>query len=241
MRRTSRPHKRQNIKKQDIILNIMEENNSLFVSMEFQNFSEYHFSEKAEIHLEAYNRQDIDHIKIGAVQSFEGKTKKKLPSFEVPARSKIKFRLKVVDTKTWHLLGLAEKLKEKKYAEALLPLETSSDIKTVFKVNWDDPDSPILVVNQELNECLTDIKPLLSEVVFREILNALLFQNVCNWDDLEDHKWIQFAKSYNPYPDELLTENSTVDEKLEWINDVIDEYSKKIKIVKKLKAKLKKD
>ncbi len=239
MRRTRKPRERKNIKKQDIILDITEEQNSLFVNMEFKNVSDYKFPEKSKIYLEAYNKQDIDHIDLGEIQSFSGKIKEKLPSFEVPARSKIKFRLKVVDTKYWYLLGLSEKLKERKYAQSLLNLRTKSNINTSFEIDWVETDHPELIVNHELRECLTDIKSLLAEVIFREILHGLLFffQEECNEDNLKDHKWIQFASKYKTYHTNLKDSES----KKEWIDDVISAFSKNHKAVKKLKQKLRKD
>lgn len=238
MRRTSRPHKRKNIRKQDLALDILEENDSLFVKIEFHNLSDYKFPDNAAIFLEAYNKLEIDHIELGEVKSFSQWRKKRLPSFEVPQRRKIQFRFKIVDTRTWHLLGLAENLKERKYADSLLSIQTSDNINTVFKVIWNDPDNPVLIINQNLRESLVDIKPLLAEVVFREILYGLLLQQEGpDEDDLEDHKWIQFAKKYKPNTNLMELDD---EEKKEWIHNVVDEFSKKIKTVKKLKTRLEK-
>ena len=239
MRRTNRPYKRKNIKKQDLFLDILEEDNSLFVKIEIYNLSDYKFPDNAKIFLEAYNKLDIDHIDLGEIKSFSQWRKKRLPSFEVPQRRKIQFRVKVVDTKTWHLLGLAENLKERRYADSLLSIQTDNKINTVFKVLWDDPDNPVLIINQNLRESLTDIKPLLAETVFREILCGLLLQKEGpDEDDLEDHKWIQFAKKYKP---KIGLMELDIEEKKEWINNVVNEFSKKLKTVKKLKTKLGKD
>ena len=237
MRKTSRPYKRKKIKKQDLIFDVLEENLSLFVHMEFHNLPDYNFPDTAKIFLEAHDRQDIDHIDLGEVRSFfQGKIKEKLSSFEVPQRSKIQFRLKVVDTQTWHLLGLAENMRERKYANSLLDIRTDDKINTAFKVIWDTIDDPALVINQDLREALEDIKPLLAETVFREILQCLVLQKTeIDEDDLAENKWIKFAKKYKFKADLMNLES---EEKKEWISDVIDEFAKKLKTVRKLKNKL---
>ena len=234
MKRTRRPYKRKDIKKQDILLEIIEhkEKDSLGVNIKIQNLSNYKFPNSAQIFLEAYNRLDIDHISLGAVGSFsEEKIEKPLSSFKPPQRVKINFRLKIVDMETWHLLGLAERLKEVKYANSLLTVHTDNNINTVYVVKWDDPSHPILSVNKDF-EKLKDIKPIIVEAVFKEILNGLLFLNLYDdTDELENHKWIQFAQKFKPQLDLM---NLGKEEQIEWINGVIDEFSKKEKIVKKL-------
>ncbi len=234
MKRTIKPHNRKNIKKQDISLDILEENQSLFVNIKINNLSDYEFSSSARIYLEAFNNINIDHIYLGNIKSFEPKNYKKLlRSFIVSQRSKIKFRLKITDTKTWRLLGLAERLKERKYTESLLPIEITDKISTIFKIDWGDIDHPILLINQELRECLKDIKPILVTAVFREILLYLLLKK--NYEeDLEDHKWFNFAKKYKSCPTNLHDN----EEKINWIENVLDEFSKKHKIIKNLKRRL---
>ena len=240
MRRTNSPYRRKNIKKQDIVIDIVENNNVLAVHLDFYNLRDYEFPNQAKIFLEAYNRLDIDLIELGDVQSVsQGKVKKRLHSFELSQRSKIKFRLKIVDIKTWRLLGLAEKLKERREADSLLSIRTDNKIHTVYKIDWDDPDHPTLVIHQELNECLSYIKPLLAEMVCREVLQGLLFSQKDKFDEdeIENHKWIKFAKKYK-YQSHLMELNN--DDKENWINSVLDEFSKKHKIIKKLKLKLEK-
>ena len=241
MRRTNSPYKRKNIKNQDLNVDIVENNNSLAVHLDFYNLQDYAFPNKAKIFLEAYNRQDIDLIELGDIQSVSlGKVKKTLHSFEPPQRSKIKFRLKVVDIKTWRLLGLAENLKERREANSLLSIRTDNSIQTVYMIDWDDSDHPILVIHQDLSECLSHIKPLLAETVCREILQGLLFSQSDRFDDekIEDHKWIKFAKKYKQQSHLMDLSNN---EKEDWINGVLGEFSKKLRIVKKLKTQLEKN
>ena len=238
MKRTIKPYKRKNIKKQDIRLDILEKNGQLFVDVKIDNLQDYDFPKKAQIFLEAYSRLDIDHIDLGTAGSFGRETKRELlPSFGPSQRAKIKFRLKVTDLKTYHLLGLAEKIKERKYEKSFFSI-TDSPIPSVFKIDWEDRDHPVLLVNQDLRECREDIKPLLAESAFREILQTLCLHEDFI-DDMEDHKWIKFAEKHKPLPRSLAA--MEYDDKTEWINGAVDAFSKKRKIPEKLKKRLKKD
>ena len=227
MKRTNRPRRRQRINKQDIVLDIREEDGGLVVEMEFGNLEGYGFPPDANIFLEAYNRLNIQHIDLGKVGSFSGKAQEDLSSFEVPLRSKINFRLKVVDMNSYALLGLAERLKERKYAESLLPFE-ERDINTIFAVDWGNLDHPVLQINEKLGQSLERIKPIIVEAVFREILFTLLLDNESDVDDPEDHKWTKFAKRYNS--DEIPKETEIQGRK-EWIEKALDGFSDKANTV----------
>jgi len=231
MKRTRKPYKRKNIKKQDIHLDIIEKNDSLLVKIKIQNLSSYNFPGDAKIFLEAYNKLEMDSIDLGKIDDFSEKEIEKQLSFKKSQRVKINFRLKVVNTKTWHLLGLAEKLKEKKYANSLLTITTEEDLHSVYKFNWDNIDLPSLKVNKDF-EKLTDIKPSIVASVFKEILISLLFFGWIDDDeDFENHKWIQFAQKICHKEN---VSSLSVEEKREWIDDVVEEFSKEQKIMKKL-------
>ena len=227
MKRTKHPRKRQPIRKQDIVLGIHERDGGLVVEMKLDNLEGYKFPGDANLFLEAYNRLNIQHLELGEVKSFSGEVEENLSSFEVPLRSKINFRLKVVDINSYDLLGLAERLKERKYTESLLPIE-KSNISTIFSVDWENRDHPVLYVNEKLGQNLERIKPILAEAVFREILLTLLLDDESDIDDLEDHKWIKFAKRYNS--DEIPKETE-IEERKEWIEKALDGFSAKTNTV----------
>ena len=214
-----------------------EKKNILTVNIVKMNLSSYDFPDSSQIFLEAFNRLDIERIPLGEVGSFtEENIRKPLPlpffkSNNERQRSGIKFRLKIVDIETGHLLGLVENLKETRYANSLLSINTDETINTVYVVCWEDSNNPTLSVNKDF-EKLKDIKPIIVESIFKEILTGLLFFNFDDLDsELENHKWIQFAQEFVPKAD---LENLENDDKREWINNVIDKFSKKEKIVKKL-------
>ncbi len=227
MKRTKHPRKRQPIRKQDIVLGIHERDGGLVVEMKLDNLEGYKFPKDAKIFLEAYNRLNIQHIDLGEVESFPGEVEEDLSSFEVPLRSKINFRLKVMDINSYDLLGLAERLKERKYTGSLLPIE-KSNINTIFSVDWENPDHPVLHITEKLGQSLECIKPILAEAVFREILLTLLLDDESDIDDLEDHKWIKFAHRYNP--DEIPKETE-IEKRKEWIEKALDGFSAKTNTV----------
>lgn len=238
MKRTLKPYNRKSIKTQDISINIQEESDKLFVYIKIKNLEDYDFPKKAHVFLEAYNNLDIDCIDLGNVGSLtQDEIKKPLSSFHIPQRAGIKFRLKVTDQKTWRLLGLAERLKERKYANSLLEFQPDPSISAILKIDFADKDHPILHVNKDIMERIESIKPILAELAFREILQVLLLgeNDEDDQDFYESHKWIKFAKKYKPI-DTLINMDS--DEKLNWISEVIDEFSKKHKIPKTLKKNL---
>ena len=240
MKRTKPPHERKNIQKQDIQIDILEKGDSLSVKLKISSLSKYDFPKRVNIFLEAYNKIGIDHLDFGEARDFpeEGQLQK-LKSFAPPQRRGMKFRLKAVDMKTYRLLGFAERLKEKKHTDSLLALEKDDKINTVFKIDWEDPENPLLLVNQKLAEILEDIKPVIAEAAFREILISLLYdESICAADELDDHKWIQFAKKYNPKGN---LEDMDQEQKREWLEDAVDQFSKKNKITHKLKRKLERD
>ena len=248
VRRTRPPYNRKNIKKKDICLDIIEDekNNILTVKIVKINLLGYDFPASARIFLEAFNRLDIERIPLGEVGLFSEENIREplpLPSFKFNnerQRSGIKFRLKIVDIKTGHLLGLVENLKETKYVNSLLSINTDEEINTVYVVCWEDSNNPTLSVNKDFDfEKLKNIKPIIVEAVFKEILTGLLFFECDDLEDeLENHKWIQFAQKLVPKAD---LKDITPDEKRGWINDVIDKFSKKEKIVKKLLKFLEQD
>ena len=239
MKRTNQPYQRQRIKKQDIHLDILEKKDTLFVKIKIDHLSSYDFPDDAEIFLEAYDRLNIDHIALGKIEDFtENPIERKLVSFETSKRIQVNFRLKIVDLKTWKLLGLAEKLKESKYANSLLPFRMDKNMNTIFKVDCSDIDHPILLINENLKTLVKDIKPVIAENALREILFHLLFLKDSDDDsELKDHKWIRFAQKYSARSSFTDLDQN---EKREWIEKVIDEFSKKSKVVKKFKKQMEK-
>ena len=234
VKRTNRPQKRQPLKKEDINLNILEKEKELSVEIKIAKLSEYDFPDKAKIYLEAHNRASIQHIELGTVQSFNESEKKTKPLYEflLTARSTINFRVKIVDQETYHLLGLAEKLKEKKYTKSLLEI-IPKEIPHIFEIDWDNKEHPIVYINKDIYDNLGDIKPLLAEVLLREILHNILEEGFFeNDDEKREHKWIKMVNKYKSLDD---IDFRNYNEKIGYINDIVAVFSKKHKIIEQIK------
>ena len=234
MKRTNKPQKRQSLKKEDIDLNILEKGEELLVEIEMAKLSEYNFPNEAKIYLEAYNRTNIQHIALGTVQSFNesGKRTESLHEFLLSERSSINFRVKIVNHETYHLLGFAERLKERKYTKSLLEI-IPKDIPHLFEIDWENKDNPIVHVSKDVYDNLGDIKPILAEVLLREILHNVLEKDFFGSDDdRNEHKWIKMVNKTKPLGG---IDFGSHDDRIRYINSVLADFSKKHKIVEQTK------
>ena len=228
MKRKIAPEQREKIFKENIFIDLKEDKDLLIVNFQLKKTSS--FEQEASIILEAYTRNNIERFQVGFIKDYDEEKKEyKLPSnFSISLRAKINFRLKIIDTKTYKILGLAENLKEEKYNESLLNL-VSGKIKSIYKVDFDNPKVPILYFNSEISDCLEKLKPIIAEMAFKEILNYLLFR----YDDqIDEHKWFNFACSFKK-PDFSLEEDD--EEKELWINEVVELFAKKRNCINKIK------
>ena len=244
MKRTKKPHRRQDIKKQDIELQLIEEPQSLGLVISIQNLRSYRFPEEALVILEIYDPVNLEQVELGSVASFGFnmkyvKTIDQLPdSFRHIDRRRIRFRLKVVGAEDASLLGLADKLQERNYTESIIETRYEA-MDNIFKIDWSNYESPVLVLNSSIDESVRHkIQPLIAEIVYREILTRLLLdRELCDDSNrLEDHEWIRFSKT----PPELL--ESAEDHwtnALDHIEKTIGEHSAKKRLIQELNQKLK--
>ena len=222
MKKTIKPEERKRIFPKDIYLNIKERENCLELEFKLSSLSEYGFPDKAKIILEAHNRINMQRIDLGEVGKYNEPQKQSKPlDFEVPIRAKINFRLKIIDPDSYKILGLAENLKEEKYAKSLLNLDdTDENVKNIFKIDFENEEIPILYLNPQLKPYAEKLKHVIAEMALKEILMYYLF--VSEVEELEDNKWIKFASQFIPYPRE-----DDKDKKLAWINELLCKFSEK--------------
>ncbi len=230
MKRTIAPEQRQRFLQENITLNIEEENNSLRVKVLLKNIQQQGYPDNSIIILEAYNRVNIERLKMGSVEDYEEKEQSHPLAFDVPLRSKINFRLKIIDPKSFKLLGYAENLKEEKYAKSMLYISTDDEsVKNIYKIDFANPQHPVLYLNPQLKSCADQLKPIIAEMAFKDILNHLLF----NQEEItaeEDHKWFKFA--HNLYSYDESEAQSDEDYKQDWINRVLCEFAEKKSLIK---------
>ena len=246
MKRTKKPHRRQDIKKQDIELLLIEEHQSLGLMVTIQNLRSYSFPDEALVILEIYDPVNLEQVELSRVASFSFnakyvKTIDQLPdAFRRIDRRRIRFRLKVVgpDPEDARLLGLADKLQEKNYTESIIETRYEA-MDSIFKIDWSDYESPVLILNSGIDDAVRHkIQPLIVEIVYKEILMRLLLdKELCDDSSgLEHHEWIKFSKT----PLEML--DSTEDHwnnTLKHIEETIGKHSVKKRLVQELNQKLK--
>ena len=228
MKRKIPPVSRQRIKQEDIFLDTPEKDNQLYLKVKLSNLKAY-FPSDAKIIIEAYNRVQIQHIPLNSVGDYKEELKEEKLNFATPLKSKLNFRVKIIDPQTYKLLGFAENLKAQKYAKSLLSINFTDDVENLYQIDFENKQHPMVNFNIKLKEAIEKIKPFIAEAVFKEILNFLIYSN----DDdliLAEHKWFKFAHNIK----NIDWQNSNEEEKLEWKKTVISKFSKQEKIVDKL-------
>jgi len=223
------PEQRKKFLAKNIMLEIEEGGDTLAVKVLLRDVQQQGYPDNAKIILEAYNQIDIERLQLGNVENYkEEKRSHDLP-FEIPLRSKINFRLKIIDPDSFKLLGYAENLKEEKYAKSLLDINTDDEsVKNIYKIDFENPEHPVFYLNPELKIIAEKLKPLLAEMALKDILTYL----IASGEELENHKWFNFANGLCPYDQ---TENRN-DENYgsNWINQVLCVFAEKNQLIKLL-------
>lgn len=234
MKRTKRPHLMKTIQKKDVMISILEDKGQFELRAEI-NLSRYGFDTESKVFLDVHDSRNLYRIDFGNTGAFneEKSMHEMLPTLEVPKRRKMRFRLKVVDPKTSRLLGSIENIREFGYAESLLPMELSDRITGIFKIEW-DTDTPTLLINKRLEDCLKSMAPIIAESAFREIAMTF-FQNSDDFDDdsLEEHEWGKCLKSYSDISLKDLRDTPWT-ERIAKIGDMAQRFSSKMKNVDKI-------
>ena len=231
MKRTIVPEQRKRFLQENINLNIKEKNNALLVNVLLCNLQQENYQDNAKIILEAYNRINIERLQLGDIKNYKEEVQSHPLLFEVPIRAKINFRLKIIDPDSFRLLGYAENLKEEKYSKSLLDINTSDEnVKNIYRIDFENPDHPVLYLNPQLAQCANQLKPVLAEMAFKDILNYLLFHSE---EIFKEHKWFIFAEKICEYDEgKFEGEGSFEDKKLDWINKVLCKFSENKNLVK---------
>ena len=231
MKRTMAPEQRRKFLQKNIVLNIEEVNDQLSVKVLLHNVHQQNYPGNSNIILEAYNRVDIERLQLGNVADYQEEERSHKLPFATPLRSKINFRLKIIDPHSFKLLGYAENLKEEKYATSMLEIDTDNErVKNIYKIDLDNPQHPVFHLNPQLKPVAEQLKPLLAEMALKDILTHLLASD--EDEALEDNKWFHFANRLCPYDD---TEKQHDPEyNSDWINRVLCAFAEKNKLIKTL-------
>jgi len=232
------PEHRQRFLQENIKLNIVEVNNCLTVKVLLRKVQQRGYPGNAKIILEAYNRVNIERLQLGNVENYKEEEGSYTLPFEIPLRSKINFRLKIIDPDSFKLLGYAENLKEEKYARSMLDINTEDEnVKNIYKIDFSNPEHPVLYLNPELKIIVEKLKPLLAEMVFKDILNFMFTEE--GEEYRKHHKWFNFANKFCPYNEAEKQDDD--DYNSNWINQVLCAFAEKNRLIKSLTKEYKTD
>ena len=228
---------RKKFSKQNIDVHIKKRNNTLCVEVLLHNLQQANYQDNAIIFLEAHDRTNIERWELGKVRNYKEKRRTFALPKEFSKREKINFRLKIIDPKSYAILGYAEKLKEKKYTDSMLQFTIGDDgVKNMYKIDFTDPDYPVLHLNSQLAPYENKLKPILAEMALKDILKYLLdVHGTDSIEDLRENKWFKFAEQYCTY-DEYFREP---DNQLDWIHAVLCKFAEKNKLIPLIKKELK--
>ena len=224
MRRTKPPLLRERIDEQGIEIEIKEGETSLSCNLVLQNFHEYNFFQNKEnmnalIYLEIYmkNSRKFTRHKIATISDLRDDqpyTKNNIPleDFSVAEdRSNIFYNLKITDPETSHLLGLVEQVRNPNYDD-LIDIEYKK-MNNIFTIKYSDTEeeNSKLIINEKIKDhayIIEKLKPLLAEIIFREILKTILIDANQDIDTEEDNPWIGLVMKYSKIkPDENMSEH----------------------------------
>ncbi len=230
MKRTKTPEFRKKIDKKDVSFKIISEEQKVAITI--KNLSKYKFLNNCKLFFEVYNKNFFyrSSLQDKTVQSFvTEKERTVLEDFDLPEikRSRLKFRLKIVHPIRSHLLGVVENVKESGLGESALPV-TFENIDQVYQISWDDGE-PELTVNQELKEIFHKIKPVISESILKTILVYMTNKDTYCSEEVEE-LWSRIVhKNLSE-----IKETREFDSKIEKIDDIVKNFSKKHDTVKQI-------
>ncbi len=191
--------------------------------------------QSAKIIIEAYHRADLLRYEYGTIAQIRKPANTDLSAFS--NIDHILFRVLVEEEKTGLILASADRVK------AINDLEAESQKKSILPVQFKDLGQQIWVVSYEgdqpilmLNSRVPSIKencrhnPAFFFFVFppviRDILSHVFLFGSANTDEDPDEDWqkdwITFAQRI--LPNNELPENANKDDKLKWINMIVEDF-----------------
>ncbi len=240
MKRTLAPEYRKKILRENIILNIEEEDSALNVKVVVKNLKEKEigYPDSTKIVLETFIRTNLIRIELGNIGEYNSEEQSHPLPFEVSQRAKIKFRLKIISPEDFRLLGFAENLKEEKFTSSLLNISTCDNtFENIYKIEDFDSEAIMLYLNPKLKDCAQKLKPILAEMAFKDILNYLL---LLNFDEeyFRQSKWFKLADNLCSYPYGE-SDKPNYEDRMWWINQVLSKFAENNKLIDSITKSLK--
>ncbi|MBV6397607.1 MAG: hypothetical protein HFACDABA_03221 [Anaerolineales bacterium] len=234
------------IRREDISINLVVNNNQNWFDADLSRLANYEFPNESLIFLEAYRQTNWMRFDFGSVGKLTPPKNLHLRLFDSPQG--IKFRVKVTASGEIHkLLAEANSIplitpdNENSQDSPLLDVEPTDELgDEIYKVGFPEDGKPVLYINSELgNYKIIGRSPAFLSLALPAAVREILFRItiIQNWTDDTDmddwrSRWIKFANSL-PGNDDV--PNTNDEDRLDWIQDTVALFAKK----QKLKAQFK--
>ncbi|MDA7615169.1 hypothetical protein N8574_01865 [Akkermansiaceae bacterium] len=200
---------------------------------------------EAKVKVKAYYKETSQTFNWGEVSNLVPPSNRSLD--EIGSIESLKFQVLVIDPKSKGLLlGLgdnfvpSESNQEAVNKSSIISLKAGTNLgQLAWKLEIDADNLPKLLINKNIPEASHKLKydPLFRALIYPAVMREILTFYI--WDEIQDgeyaEKWIQFAGNF--------TESDVNDcqdsyEKLDWIEEVVSEFSERKKYTNGLIAEL---
>jgi hypothetical protein len=234
MKRTINYTGRKRIKKENISINIIKnENNTLYFSVNELDLKELNINTDAKVYIEAYYRTDLKRFDLGNIHNIKTPIVNDISDLVYIAN--IKFRVIVVDPSDGKILAHIDNISIGK--NVLLRVEIKDLNNNIWMIEYDN-DGPILCLNNKIPNIINIVKndPQFFMYVFpsviREILTYIFFVDDYDPETNWHSNWLTFTKHLIFATPTILDKKDDCfdkDEVNEWINNVATEFTNKYK------------
>ncbi len=226
-----------------ILLAIYTDKNGVNTFKAEFDLSGYGFPSESKVVVEAYYQANWMRFNFGTIEQQVPPEKTDL--YEFVDAEDVRFRVKITDNDEDKILGLADKIKPivndevESGVENIFPIKSGDLNGAIWKLDY-TAESPTLILEKTIGDKNTifldeEFLTLVVPAAFREILiRIILLEKDYDLDDNDDwrSKWLIFCKSFGV--DEIPNDEIDIEDKYDWIDDVVSRFCRVNKILEKL-------
>lgn len=244
MQRTINHTGRKKIEAKELqIHSVHKENNSISFDVNF-NLDKQDLPEDASVYIEAYYKNTLQRFYFGTVGKIITPANRNLDQIDLSGPTL--FRIHIVDESQniGRLIASADTLKpegedDEEQRSSLLPVKSRPLREQTWRVEFDTGGKPELCINNRIPDAIGQIK---SNPVFQSLILPAVFRQILMfyiWDDADEEntiaeQWLGFAEYISgPRP-----EDNDPAVLCNWIDEVIDDFSKSFKLCEMLINKM---
>ena len=223
---------RKRLRSRDIDIKVNDDKTPPTFDIVKLDLDDYGLPADARVYVDANRQTSYMRFPCGTVGNRVLPEDRKLTDFVTP--EVINFRVKVTSAAEprGQLLAESPGMSDSR-VDSLLPVRPDSDLgEEVFRLDFTDPDGPVMLINERLDEWKAVVAaPYFAALVYPGVLRTILARVIhveehTDSDDRDDWRsqWLRLAKTYNaPDPPPPVDGAELVDE---WIDDVAKAFSK---------------